>query len=226
MTTANDILQIARNELGVKEQPTGSNKQKYGKWYGLDGQPWCMIFVQWVFAQAGAANLLPTKTASCGALMNAAKAAGCWITSGYSAGDVVIFDWPQTPAKTDHCGIIEEVYTDYVSTIEGNTGVSNDSNGGEVMRRTRAKSQIIGAVRPPYNADIDTIIDELTAKQLLRLVERIQWALSKQKVSKQLEATWREAQANGITDGSDPQALCTRAQAAAMVLRGGGKRDE
>ena len=34
--------------------------------------------------------------------------------------------------------------------IEGNTRVGNDSNGGEVMRRTRKKSSVICFVRPDY----------------------------------------------------------------------------
>ena len=74
MATANEILAVARKELGVKESPAGSNRTKYGAWYGLDGQPWCMMFVQWVFDQAGVE--LPVKTASCGTFMRAAQASG------------------------------------------------------------------------------------------------------------------------------------------------------
>ena len=62
-----DVLQIAVGELGVMELPSGSNRTKYGSWYGLDGQPWCMMFVQWCYAQAG--KPLPCKTASCSALL-------------------------------------------------------------------------------------------------------------------------------------------------------------
>lgn len=39
MATAERVLDIARAELGTKESPAGSNRTKYGKWYGLDGQP-------------------------------------------------------------------------------------------------------------------------------------------------------------------------------------------
>jgi len=56
--TAEQVLSIARGELGNTEVPAGSNRTKYGKWYGMNGQPWCMMFVQWCFAQAGAAELL------------------------------------------------------------------------------------------------------------------------------------------------------------------------
>ena len=100
---------------------------------GLDGQPWCMSFVQWVFAQAGASHLLPAKTGSCGALMQAAKAAGLWVESGYRPGDVVIYDFPGG-AATDHCGIVEQLAGGGIMAIEGNTGSGNDADGGQKVR--------------------------------------------------------------------------------------------
>lgn len=152
MTTAERILSIARAELGYTETPAGSNRTKYGKWFGLDGQPWCMMFVQWVFYQAGAVDLLPALTASCGALMRTGKEAGCWVTGGYQPGDVVIYDFPGG-AATDHTGIVERVTPTSVVAIEGNTGAGNDANGGQVQRRTRPLSQVVGAVRPHYDTE-------------------------------------------------------------------------
>ena len=150
MATAKEILAVARVELGYKESPAGSNRTKYGAWFGLNGHPWCMMFIQWVFTQADAESLLAARTASCGAFMRAAQAHGRWVTSNYQPGDIVIMDFPGNKAKTDHCGIVVTALTDGVRTIEGNTGVGNDSNGGEVMERTRPLSVIIGAYRPHY----------------------------------------------------------------------------
>ena len=152
MARATDILAIARKELGYTESPAGSNRTKYGKWFGLDGQPWCMMFVQWCFRQAGAQDLLPALTASCGALMRAAHSKEQWITSGYQPGDVVIYDFPGGSA-TDHCGIVITQLTDGVRAIEGNTGAGNDANGGQVMERTRPNRYILGAVRPHYDKE-------------------------------------------------------------------------
>ena len=56
---ANKVLAVARGELGNTESPAGSNRTKYGKWFGLDGYAWCMIFVMWCFGQVGALKLLP-----------------------------------------------------------------------------------------------------------------------------------------------------------------------
>ena len=103
MATVKELLEIARGELGTKESPANSNRVKYSSWYGLTG-PWCVMFIMWTFHYAGVA--LPTRTASCTTLMKAAKAAGCWVTSGYRAGDVVIFDWDGDKVP-DHCGIVE-----------------------------------------------------------------------------------------------------------------------
>ena len=157
MARATDILDIARTELGVKESPAGSNRTKYGAWYGLNGQPWCAMFVAWVFSHAGAESLLPVRTASCGTFMRAAQAAGRWVTSNYHPGDVVIYDFPGGGA-TDHCGIVVTALTDGVRAIEGNTAVGDDSNGGEVMERTRPERYILGAYRPPYDEEEDNVI--------------------------------------------------------------------
>ena len=61
-------LSLAAGELGAMESPAGSNRTKYGQWYGWNGVPWCMIFVQWCFHQAG--RPLPYRTASCSALLS------------------------------------------------------------------------------------------------------------------------------------------------------------
>lgn len=165
--------------------------------------------------------LLPACTASCGALMRAAKAAGCWVTSGYRPGDVAIYDFPGS-AATDHCGIVESVGTAGIMAIEGNRAVGNDDNGGKVMERSRKFGVIVGAVRPKYDTEevADMFdVETMTEEQLIRLAERMQAALAKRPISDTRQGEVNEAVALGITDGSNPNALCTRAQAAVMVKR-------
>ena len=194
MATAKEILAVARGELGYKESPAGSNRTKYGTWFGLNGQPWCMLFIQWVFTQAGAESLLAARTASCGAFMRAAQSTGRWVTSGYQPGDVVIYDFPGGGA-TDHCGIVVTALTTGVRAIEGNTASGDDSNGGEVMERTRPEKCIVGAVRPRYDEEKEEVTMDNTPK------------ISKEAVE------W--AQANGILNGNKDGDLmlsspCTR----------------
>lgn len=170
MATANELLSIARKQIGVCENPPSSNNVRYNTWYyGREvmgsAYPWCMAFVQWVFAQAGVK--LPLRTASCGQLMNAAKAAGCWVTTGFLPGDVVIYDFPGG-AATDHCGIVETELPDYgVQAIEGNTSQSgSQSNGGMVCRKSRPGKYIVGAVRPKYESEKKEDNDVVTYKTL------------------------------------------------------------
>ena len=223
MATANKILAVARSELGYTESPAGSNRTKYGAWFGLNGHPWCMMFIQWVFTQADAESLLAARTASCGAFMRAAQAAGQWVTSGYLPGDIVIYDFFGGGA-TDHCGIVVTALTTGVRAIEGNTAAGDDSNGGEVMERTRPTKYIVGAYRPHYEeAEDDMDIEKLTEAQLVRLAERMQAALANRPISATLQAEVEEAKALGITDGAGPNKFCTRAQCAAMVARSMGR---
>ena len=159
MATVSELLDIARRQIGTRESPPNSNNVRYNTWYyGREvsgaAYPWCMVFVQWVFDQAGVK--LPVRTASCGALVRSAQSAGCWVTGDYRPGDVVIYDFPGG-AKTDHCGIVESVDGSYISAIEGNTSSTSDADGGAVERRARKFSQIVGAVRPSYDKEVEEV---------------------------------------------------------------------
>lgn len=151
--TKEAVLQVAQWQLGVLESPKGSNRVKYNTaYYGREVSgaeyKWCMAFVWWVFREAGF-NL--RKTASCAHLTEAYRKAGQWVTSGFKPGDIAMFDFSGKKSKTEHTGIIIEVHSDHIVTIEGNTSVGSNSNGGEVMRRERKLALVTGACRPRYN---------------------------------------------------------------------------
>ena len=153
MKTRADVLKIAVQEIGIKESPAGSNRVKYNTaFYGREvsgsAYPWCMAFVWWVFKQAGF-NLL--KTASCTALSDAYKKSGQWVDYGLKPGDIVMFDFSGRKKITQHVGIVEKVSGGWVYTIEGNTSLTSNDNGGCVMRRVRNPKLITGACRPGYN---------------------------------------------------------------------------
>lgn len=149
-----NVLLWAESQLGVIEWPVNSNKVKYNDWYygrAVSGAayPWCMAYVQWVFARAGLP--LPVKTASCTALANYAKSHGQWVASGYKPGDILFMHWGRDKAVTEHVGIVKAVSGGVVVTYEGNTSLSSQANGGCVMQRNRAAANITGAYRPWYN---------------------------------------------------------------------------
>ena len=170
--TAKKILDTALAELGYRESPSGSNRTKYGQWYGLDGQPWCVMFVQWVFHRAGAAELLPVKTASCGTMMRGAKTVGKWVTKDYRPGDVVIFDFSGTGTRTEHMGIVIECRGKNLYTVEGNTADGDNSNGGQVLTRLRPLAVVRGAVRPDYTEE-EQAMDNTPSGYA---VEAVRWA--------------------------------------------------
>ena len=159
--TSNKIIKMAISQLGTKEQPANSNNVKYNTdYYGRavsgSSYPWCCAFVWWVFKECGASDLFygGKKTAYCPTVEHYYKQKGQWYTSDAKPGDLVLFDFTGSKVA-GHIGILEKVNVDGTYTvIEGNTSTSNDSNGGEVMRRKRNRSVIRGFARPNYDGAV------------------------------------------------------------------------
>lgn len=152
MVTVEDILKTALNEVGITEYPPNSNRCKYNEaFYGSDVSgsqyPWCCTFVWWVFAQHE--PCLIKKTASCQELGNWFNTAGRW-HSNPEVGDVVFFKFNTNSRWTNHVGIVKAINGNVIETIEGNTSVNSDDNGGAVMVRQRS-SNIVGYGRPDYS---------------------------------------------------------------------------
>lgn len=184
MATANKVLEIARAELGYKEG--SNNNNKYGIAYGLNNQPWCVIFVWWVFRQAGMAGLFygGGKVASCRALYAYHKGKGQAVSkAALKAGDIVFFDFSSPRDDTDHVGIVESVSGNTITTIEGNTSSGSggsQSNGDGVYRRQRSTAYITAAYRPAYDAAQDAEAPQSTpADNGSSIVKSLQIALNK-----------------------------------------------
>lgn len=146
MTNGQKIVEISKNEIGISESPKNSNKTKYGKSFGLDGHPWCGMFVSWCYDQAGVPlpkiGFSKSGFAGCQTAVAYFKKAGK-ITTKPVPGDIVFFDW-NSDGRYDHTGIFVKDNGDGTfDTIEGNTAVGNDSNGGKVMARNRSYSTAI-----------------------------------------------------------------------------------
>lgn len=156
MASANEIINIAAAEVGYLEKKSlaalddktanagYANITKY--WRDLcpkfQGQPWCDVFVSWVFVATygtekanyllcGGVNSYYTPTSAqfyqqCGRLDKTPK-----------AGDQIFFSKDETVDNVYHTGIVEKYDGTWVHTIEGNT--SNTSgvvpNGGCVLRK-------------------------------------------------------------------------------------------
>jgi len=102
-------------------------------------------------------SALVVSTANCGTLGDWFKSKGQWhsYTETPEPGDVVLFDWDGNHRIRHHCGIVLSTPDNgaTIVTIEGNTSIVNDSNGGQVMQRTRQRKYVVGYGRPAYESE-------------------------------------------------------------------------
>ena len=160
------VLEIARLELGVTEDPAGSNRVKYWDIFGpgWQGQPWCVAFIAWCFDKAGErmAFFGGGKTASCSTLLRWYREQGLTVNAtDISVGDIVLLNF-NGKSDPEHCGLVVETHwhqdasLDWIETIEGNTTASaygSQDNGGCVSQKRRFPSQIVAVCRPKYKAE-------------------------------------------------------------------------
>ncbi|HEX8433804.1 CHAP domain-containing protein [Archangium sp.] len=154
------VLEVARAQLGVREEPKNSNRGKqvdeYLRSVGLDptrgNYPWCCAFVYWCFQMAARDRNRENPMV---------KTAGCldhWLKAGerkirrlhvaraiadpgvVKPGMVFIMDFGEGKG---HTGIVEQVNGGKLLTIEGNTDPSTGSReGGGVYRMNRKLTQM------------------------------------------------------------------------------------
>lgn len=143
------IARIASAEVGVREQPPGSNDGARIAQYrqataGSGVGPWCAYFASWVTAQAGVP--IGPEGRGEGWVPNVeqwAKDTGRWLPSGSGGaqvGDLIVFD-RNGDGLTDHIGVVSGVRADGgVDTVEGNSGDA-------VSRRSYGAGEWSGLVR-------------------------------------------------------------------------------
>ncbi len=149
------VLEIATNEIGVHEDPPGSNKGKrieeYQRAVGIDpGEPWCVAFIFFCFATAARTLKLPNpieeadcKTGSALDLWNrASRASNVTVVIHYDAlndpskvkpGMIFVIS---TGGGYGHVGLVASVVGNRLETIEGNTNDGGSREGIGVFRHT------------------------------------------------------------------------------------------
>jgi len=155
-TVREAALSRAVTQIGQHESPPESNLTQYGNWYGENGVPWCAIFASWCYEYAtkdvGKGDNPHFRTLT--DAVNQGKTDyydyvpyivsdarngrnGLVVTSSPIPGDLVCYDWNYN-GEYDHVGLFEKWMSgSQFQAIEGNTSTSNNSNGGQVMRRQR-----------------------------------------------------------------------------------------
>ena len=157
MTTANQVIDVARAEVGYREGFSGghwNNIQKYsGEVAGLqwsNGQPWCDVFVCWVFTKAGLGSFPVSADTSASTVQWKSKrrwsdypAISAQVMFGANGGNV-------------HTGIVYKYDDTFIYTVEGNTNVNGSSEGDGVYLKKHARldAYVYGYGYPEYEGGI------------------------------------------------------------------------
>ena len=214
------VVDVARSYLSVTEDPPGSNRTIFGAEYGLDGQPWCVIFLWYCFTHAGdrMAFFGGGKTASCSVLLRWYREQGLTVDKqSVQAGDIVLLNF-HGGTEPEHCGLVVDVFhmiqpgpdheglINYIRTIEGNTTSKKEGsqdNGGCVAMKQRFEKNVVAVCRPQYQPEPE-IVDDITGH----------WA--------EADIRWcmEHGLMQGYPDGSfQPDRPVTRAELAAVLRR-------
>ena len=163
------LIEIARAEVGYMEKKNANNlddknanagQNNYTKYArdlypGLQGQPWCDIFVDWCFVKAfGKAQTLKLT----GPFSAYTPTSAQWFKdkrqwhSRPRVGDLIFF---KNSVRICHIGLVYKVAGNDVYTIEGNTSLGSQviPNGGSVCYKQYDidNSRIAGYGRPDYS---------------------------------------------------------------------------
>lgn len=147
-----DALQVAREQLGRREDPPGSRRTPYTIWYGLLC-PWSLVFACFCYAQAGSKAFAPqTRYAYAPYLLDDARRSRNFLslTTDPLRGDLALLD-------ADHDGVPDrlalfdgwerEEVQDRFDAIEGDVGYGGVLGGeGAVARTQRPVDDVLAFV--------------------------------------------------------------------------------
>lgn len=174
MNIVEDLIKKAKTWTGYLEKSSNMNldsftanaggnnytcfSRDYYKHTGINcqAQPWCAMFVSEIFVQQfgleAAKKMLGNALYHyCPTGVNQFKAAGRWYQSP-EPGDIIFFT---NSVRAYHTGIVTEVTSSRVKTIEGNTSGASGVvvNGGGVCQKSYSlvDKKIMGYGRPAWN---------------------------------------------------------------------------
>ncbi|MDH6111715.1 hypothetical protein P3T36_002030 [Kitasatospora sp. MAP12-15] len=153
MGTVDTMIQAAQADVGYREGP--GKDTKFGRWYGMNGEPWCDMAVSYWGAQSGNNNAVG-RFAYCPDHVKWFHGQGRWIAAheDAQAGDLVFYDW-DGDGVADHIGLVVQhsAAGAELATVEGNTTSGQagaQGNGGGCYRRQRPRTCVLGFGRPQY----------------------------------------------------------------------------
>jgi hypothetical protein len=150
----NKVIELCKASEGYTEGP--NNDTTFGKWFGLNNQPWCAMSASKMYFDAGMiASVANTKKgfASCDAWLKYLTKNNQLVPVGQAKrGDLVFFQFDED-AQPDHVGIVKFHNTKlkYIQVYEGNTSsgkAGSQSNGDGFYLKRRTYTTIMAVARP------------------------------------------------------------------------------
>lgn len=148
------LLALCEASVGYTEGT--NNNTTFGKWFGLNNQPWCAMSASKMYFDAGAiATVAGTKKgyASCDLWLKYLTRNNQLVPIGQAqAGDLVFFQFDED-SLPDHVGIVQK-HSKRLKTLyvyEGNTSSGksgSQSNGDGYYLRKRGYDTIMAIARP------------------------------------------------------------------------------
>jgi hypothetical protein len=150
MTLSEKAVELALAEVGVREDPPGSNRGKrvdeYIRAGGLDpskgAYPWCACFVAWAVREAGRALGIKPAFRPSARVLTMLQRNPELLLDRPEPGAILIHLKPNTDG---HTGLVVKVNEDLsVETVEGNTDAAGSRTGGQVMEQHRPSGYATG----------------------------------------------------------------------------------
>lgn len=165
-STALDVMRLALQQYRYTEWPPGTNRTKYGKWFGMNGVYWCAEYVSWcAFKAPGDSPIVKSANAATIQDLTVQTKNGKYVLphtgnnkkklaalDNIKFGDSISFNF-NGGTDRDHTGLVVSVWGDHIYCIEGNTSLTekgSQSNGGAVAYRNRFYTTNVCTVRPAY----------------------------------------------------------------------------
>jgi Putative peptidoglycan binding domain/CHAP domain len=140
------LVAAAVGEIGYSEDPPGSNRTKFGAWYGIQDE-WCAIFVSWCAYRSGNVAAVP-RFAWTPAGADWFRGRGAFDRSP-TVGAIAFYDVSGL-GRISHTGIVDRVLGDGSWTaIEGNSSAGGSRTGGSVIRNLRNQVGRLGGFGHP-----------------------------------------------------------------------------
>lgn len=156
---AQEVVALAKNEVGYQESPRGSNQTKFADIAGhTNGQLWCSTFVSAILTKAGhhQADLVTPSTVQTLNNFRDLDAVG----TEPKVGAIVFFHFGRANnQEVDHNAIVKDWTDTELISIDGNTSGDNDSNGGQVAVRSRGYDVVKWFAYPEYEDEDEGVLD-------------------------------------------------------------------